>query len=104
MGKFLFGLIIGLVVGVLAMAYNPNLPEEVRATLANVTGLVLRGTEEAAEGVGKAADEVADEARKATGGEPGGAIGTSPAPATTTEGADRPAGETVPEGQPPRTE
>ena len=33
MGKFLLGLIIGVVVGVLAMAYNPNLPEEVRAGL-----------------------------------------------------------------------
>jgi hypothetical protein len=104
MGKFLFGLIIGLVVGVLAMAYNPNLPEEVRTTLANVTGLVLRGTEEAAEGVGKAADEVADEARKATGGEPGEAGRTPPEPAATPEGAGRPAEETAPEGQPPRTE
>jgi hypothetical protein len=74
MGKFLLGLIIGLVVGVLAIAYNPNLPEEVRTTLANLTGLVMRGTEEAAEGVGRAADDVADEAREATGGETGEAV------------------------------
>jgi hypothetical protein len=100
MGKFLLGLIIGLVVGVLVVAYNPNLPDEVRATLASLTGLVLRGTEEAAEGIGEAADEVADEAREATDGETG-----APAePATTTEGADRPAEPTAPGGEPPRTE
>jgi hypothetical protein len=104
MGKFLLGLIIGVVVGVLAMAYNPNLPQDVRTTLANLTGLVMRGTEEAAEGVGKAADEVADEARRATGGEPGEGVETPQEPATTTEGADRPAEEAAPEGQPPRTE
>jgi hypothetical protein len=104
MGKFLLGLIIGLVVGVLAIAYNPNLREEVRTTLANLTGLVMRGTEEAAEGVGRAADDVADEAREATGGEKGEAVETPREPAPTTEGADRPAEETAPEGQPPRTE
>jgi hypothetical protein len=100
MGKFLLGLVIGLVVGVLALTYNPNLVDEVRTTLANVTGLVMRGTEEAAEGIGEAADEVADEARRATG-----EAGNAPAqPAPATEGVDRPAGETEPGDEPPRTE
>jgi hypothetical protein len=103
MGKFLLGLIIGLVVGVLVVAYNPNLPDEVRATLANLTGLVLRGTEEAAQGIGEAADEVADEARRATDREAGDAADAPPEPATTPEGADRPA-EPTPGGEPPRTE
>jgi gas vesicle protein len=78
MGKFLLGLVIGVIVGVLAMAYNPNLPEEVRTGLAEVTALVMRGTERVAETVGGAADEAADEAgeaaREAEGeatGEPG---------------------------------
>jgi hypothetical protein len=102
MGKFLLGLIIGLVVGVLAVAYNPNLPEEIRTAVANVTGLVMRGTEEAAEGIGEAADEVADEARRATGGT--GEAVDAPEPAPATEGADRPAEGTAPAGEPPRTE
>jgi hypothetical protein len=100
MGKFLLGLIIGLVVGVLVVAYNPNLPDEVRATLANLTGLVLRGTEEAAQGIGEAADEVADEARQATDRETGDAVDAPPEPATPTEGADRPA-QPRPGGEPP---
>jgi hypothetical protein len=103
MGKFLLGLVIGLVVAVLATAYNPNLSEDVRTTLANLTGLVLRGTEEAAEGIGEAADEVADEAREATGGT-GEAVDAPAQPAPATEGADRPAEETAPAGEPPRTE
>jgi hypothetical protein len=65
MGKFLLGLIIGVVVGVLAMSYNPNLPEEVRTGLAEVTALVMRGTERVAETVGGAADQAADEAGEA---------------------------------------
>jgi hypothetical protein len=81
MGKFLLGLIIGVVVGVLAMAYNPNLPERVRTGLVEVTALVMRGTERVAETVGGVADEAADEAgeaaREAEGeatGEPGAVI------------------------------
>ena len=81
MGKFLLGLIIGVVVGVLAMAYNPNLPERVRTGLVEVTALVMRGTERVAEAVGGVADEAADEAgeaaREAEGeatGEPGAVI------------------------------
>jgi hypothetical protein len=70
MGKFVLGLVAGLIVGVLAMASNPDLPEDVRTALARVTGLVLRGTEEAAESIGEAADDVADEAREATGENP----------------------------------
>ena len=65
MGKFLLGLIIGVIVGALAITYNPDLPERIRTALAEVTALVMRGTERAAEAVGEAADEVADEAREA---------------------------------------
>jgi hypothetical protein len=65
MGKFLLGLVIGVVVGVLAMAYNPNLPQEVRTALAEVSALVMRGTERVAETVGGAADEAAEEAGEA---------------------------------------
>ncbi len=65
MGKFLLGLVIGVVVGVLAMAYNPNLPQEVRTGLVEVTALVMRGTERVAETVGGAADEAAEEAGEA---------------------------------------
>jgi hypothetical protein len=81
MGKFLLGLVIGVVVGVLAMAYNPNLPQEVRTGLVEVTALVMRGTEKVAETVGGVADEAADEAgeaaREAEGeatGEPGAVV------------------------------
>ena len=49
MGRFVLGLIIGLVVGVLAMTYNPNLPQEVRTGLTELAALVMRGTERAAE-------------------------------------------------------
>ena len=65
MGKFLLGLIIGLIVGVLAMAYNPNLPQEVRAGLTELTALVMRGTERVADAVGGAADEAAEQAGEA---------------------------------------
>jgi hypothetical protein len=65
MGKFLLGLIIGVIVGVLAMAYNPNLPQEVRAGLTELTALVMRGTERVAETVGGVAEEAADEAGEA---------------------------------------
>jgi F0F1-type ATP synthase membrane subunit b/b' len=65
MGKFLLGLILGMVLGVAAVAYNPNLLEDARTALANVTALVMRGTERAAEAVGGAADRTAEEAREA---------------------------------------
>jgi hypothetical protein len=65
MGKFLLGLVIGVVVGVLAMAYNPNLPVDVRAGLANLTAVVMRGTERAADAVSGAADKTAEEAGEA---------------------------------------
>lgn len=75
MGKFLLGLVIGVVVGALAMTYNPDLPERIRAAVAQATALVMRGTERAAEAVGEAADEVADEAREAKPvDEPGAAV------------------------------
>jgi hypothetical protein len=73
MGKFVLGLILGLVMGVLAMAYNPNLPQEVRAGLTEMTALVMRGTERAAEAVGIAADEAAEQAGEAAREVEGGA-------------------------------
>jgi hypothetical protein len=86
MGRFLLGLIIGLIVGVLAMSYNPNLPQEVRTGVTELAALVMRGTERAAEAVGGAADEAAEQAGEAareaeeeTGREPGGVV-NQPAP------------------------
>jgi hypothetical protein len=65
MGKFLLGLILGVALGMVATTYNPNLPEDLQAALANLTALVMRGTERAAEAVGGAADRTAEEAREA---------------------------------------
>jgi hypothetical protein len=65
MGKFLLGLIVGLVLGVVATAYNPDLPADVRTALADLTALVMRGTERAAEAVGGAAERTAEEAGQA---------------------------------------
>lgn len=92
MGKFLLGLIIGLIVGVLAMAYNPDMPQEVRSGLDEATALVMRGTERVADTVGELAGETAEEAgeaareaERATPAEPGDAVGQpdteAPAPA-----------------------
>jgi hypothetical protein len=95
MVKFVLGLLVGLVVGVLAMASNPDLLEETRAGLAHVSGLVLRGTEQAAEKVGEVAGEVAEEAREAAG------EGIVDAPSADAE----PAAEAVgPESAPARTD
>jgi hypothetical protein len=65
MGRFLMGLILGVLLGMVATTYNPNLPADVRAGLANVTALVMRGTERAAQAVGGAADRTAEEAGEA---------------------------------------
>jgi hypothetical protein len=62
MGRFLRGLILGVILGMVATTYNPNLPADLRAGLANVTALVMRGTERAAQAVGGAADRTAEEA------------------------------------------
>jgi Tfp pilus assembly protein PilX len=48
MGKFIAGLIVGVVVGILAMTVNPNLPEELRVSLASLTALVMRSAAEQA--------------------------------------------------------
>lgn len=68
MGKFLLGLIVGVVLGIFAMAVNPDLPREIRVAAASLTALVMRGAEEAAEEVGAAADRVAEEADQAIDG------------------------------------
>jgi gas vesicle protein len=66
MGRFLLGMIVGVVVGIFAMTVNPSLPQELRVALASLTALVMHGAEAAAESVGVAADEVANEADQAT--------------------------------------
>jgi gas vesicle protein len=65
MGKFIAGLIIGGVAGILAMAANPNLPQELRVSLAGLTAAVMRNAEETAEQLGDAAEDLADEAGEA---------------------------------------
>jgi gas vesicle protein len=65
MGRFLAGLIIGVVLGIAAMAVNPDLPRELRVAFANATAYIMRGAEDAAESVGEAADDVAREADEA---------------------------------------
>ena len=91
MGKFLLGLVIGVIMGVLAVTYSPSLAEDVRGGLASLTALVMRGAEEAAEGL----EEATDEAREATGD-----TDEAPPPASVTEGAELPAEGVAPEGQP----
>jgi hypothetical protein len=61
MGQFLLGLILGVIVGGAATAYHPNLPGDIRVALANLTVLVMRGTERPAAAVGGAADRTAAE-------------------------------------------
>ena len=70
MARFLIGLILGIFVGALAAAYEPTLPEQLRTGLANVTTLVARGTERAAESVDRAAGTVADQAERTGQGTP----------------------------------
>jgi hypothetical protein len=60
MGKFVVGLIIGVVVGILAVTANPNLPQELRVSLASLTALVMRSAEETADELGDAAEDLAD--------------------------------------------
>jgi hypothetical protein len=77
MGKFLLGLIIGIIVAALAMTMNPNLPQELRASLASLTAQVMRSAGETADELGNAAEDAADEGRQPTNAEPPAA--TSPA-------------------------
>ena len=100
MGKFLLGLIIGAVLGVLLVSYNPSLPEDVRAALSSLTALVMRGAEEAAETVGEAADEVADEAREAADRE----VGTPDVTPEESTAPEDPDAGAPPASQPPRPE
>jgi hypothetical protein len=77
MARFLIGLILGIFIGALAAAYEPTLPDQLRAALAHVTTLVARGTERAAQSVDRAAGSVADRARRSGQGTPA----KEPAPA-----------------------
>ena len=60
MGKFIVGLIVGLVIGVMAMTANPDLPQELRVWAANLTAQVMRTAGETAEAIGDAAEEVTE--------------------------------------------
>jgi hypothetical protein len=82
MGKFLLGLIIGIIVAALAMTMNPNLPQELRASLANLTAQVMRSAGETAEELGNAAEEAADGGERPADREPPAPPApTAPAPA-----------------------
>ena len=82
MGKFIVGLIIGVLIGVAVVSYNPGLADRMQAVVEDTTGIVLRGTEEAAESVGDAARDAADEAGDAAN-EAGEAVeGAGERPAT----------------------
>ena len=82
MGKFLLGLIIGIIVAALAMTMNPNLPEELRASLASLTAQVMRSAGETAEDLGNAAEEAAGRGERPVDRKPPAAPApTAPAPA-----------------------
>jgi hypothetical protein len=61
MGKFVLGLIIGIVGGVLAISANPNLVEDLRVSLANLTAQVMRSAGQTADELGNAAEDAADQ-------------------------------------------
>jgi gas vesicle protein len=83
MGKFVFGLIIGVVVGVVAMSTNPNLAEELRVSLANLTAQVMRSAGQTADELGNAAEDAADEPAPPAATEPPAETApTAPADAT----------------------
>jgi gas vesicle protein len=86
MGKFVFGLFIGVVLGVLAMTINPDLPQELRVRLASITAQVMRTAGETAEELGDAAEDLTDEAEPPATGEP-----PATAPATPTQPRTTPA-------------
>jgi hypothetical protein len=65
MARFIVGLILGIFLGALAAAYEPTLPTELRVALANVTTLVARGTEKAAQSVDEAAGKVKEQTERA---------------------------------------
>lgn len=94
MGRFLVGLIIGAIVGVLAVGYNPEWADRLHEALTDATAAVMRGTEEAAETVGEAANEAADEAEQAAGDREAEAERTTGEPAEEVEreaqGSDEP--------------
>jgi gas vesicle protein len=82
MGKFLLGLIIGIIVAGLAMTMNPHLPQELRASLASLTAQVMRSAGETADDLGNAAEEAAGRVERPADREPPAAPApTAPAPA-----------------------
>jgi hypothetical protein len=84
MGKFITGLIIGVIGGILAVTADPNLPQELRISLASLTAVVMRRAEETAEELGDAAEDLADGA-----GEPADAAKPpAKAPVAPTDGGE----------------
>ena len=61
MGKFIVGLVIGVVAGIAAMTVNPDLPHDLRVAIAERTAALMRTAGETAEELGDAAEEVAEE-------------------------------------------
>ncbi len=55
MVRFILGLIMGFLIGVVVMVYNPEFAARVDDAVTETTETVLRGTEEAADAVGDAA-------------------------------------------------
>jgi hypothetical protein len=96
MGKFLLGLIIGLIVGILAMTVNPNLPQELRASLASLTAQVMRSAGETADDLGNAAEDLADEGERPDAKPPAATAPAAPADQTAPAA---PADETGPANQ-----
>jgi len=95
MGKFILGLIIGVLIGMAVVSYNPGLADRMQALVEDTTGIVLRGTEEAAESVGDAARDAADRAGDAANQAEEAVEGGGDGSPTETQGAgDRPPTDT----------
>ena len=55
MVRFILGLIVGFLIGLVVMVYNPEFAERAQDLVTDATDAVLRGTEQAADAVGDAA-------------------------------------------------
>jgi hypothetical protein len=85
MGKFILGLIIGVLIGMAVVSYNPGLADRMEAAVEDTTGIVLRGTEEAAESVGDAARDAGGQAGDAANQAKEAVEGAGDRPATDTQ-------------------
>jgi hypothetical protein len=64
------------------MTLNPNLPQELRASLASLTAQVMRTASETADEVGNAAEDLADEGERPNAKPPAEAAPAAPADRT----------------------